>query len=59
MAASGCAAVVDVFKYYGGKLDGPIRMREPYRNDDCLKCHAGAVRWLKAVQERAMRHTAR
>ena len=39
------AGVVDVHKYYTGNFRQQIRMREPYRNDDCLKCHAGAVKW--------------
>jgi len=39
------AGVVDVHKYYTGSFGAPIQMREPYRNDDCLKCHSGAVKW--------------
>jgi len=39
------AGVIDVHKYYTGSFRQQIEMREPYRNDDCLKCHAGAVKW--------------
>ena len=39
------AGVIDVHKYYTGKFRKPIEMREPYRNDDCLKCHSGAIKW--------------
>jgi len=28
-----------------GTFRQQIEMREPYRNDDCLKCHFGAVKW--------------
>jgi len=37
--------MLDVRKYYTGTFRMPIRMREPYRNTDCLKCHSGAVKW--------------
>ncbi|MGD0579454.1 MAG: NapC/NirT family cytochrome c, partial [Bryobacteraceae bacterium] len=39
------AGLVDVHKYYTGKFHLPLKMREAYRNDDCLKCHAGSVKW--------------
>lgn len=39
------AGVIDVHKYYTGSFRKQIQMREPYRNDDCLKCHDGAVKW--------------
>ena len=39
------AGIVDVHKYYMGSFAHNIRMRQPYPNDDCLKCHGGAVRW--------------
>jgi nitrate/TMAO reductase-like tetraheme cytochrome c subunit len=42
------AGVQDVRKYYLGSFQGPIRMREPYQNDECLKCHGDAVRWTSA-----------
>ena len=40
------AGMIDVGKYYTRTFRVPIQMREPYRNDDCLKCHAEAVRWV-------------
>lgn len=39
------AGIVDVQRYYLRRFHPPLKMREPYRNDDCLKCHSGAVRW--------------
>jgi cytochrome c nitrite reductase small subunit len=39
------AGVEDVRRYYFHSFRQPIRMREVYDNRDCLKCHAGAVRW--------------
>jgi cytochrome c nitrite reductase small subunit len=35
----------DVYTYYSGRFHLPIRMRESYPNADCLKCHAGSVKW--------------
>ncbi len=40
------AGVQDVQRYYFNSFRQPIRMREPYENGDCLKCHAEAARWL-------------
>jgi cytochrome c nitrite reductase small subunit len=37
--------IVQVHRYYTGTFRRPARMREPYRNDECLKCHAGSVKW--------------
>lgn len=34
-----------VMRYYAGTWSRPLRMWEPYRNRDCLKCHAESVRW--------------
>ncbi|HVP46381.1 MAG TPA: NapC/NirT family cytochrome c [Bryobacteraceae bacterium] len=45
------AGVVDVRKYYTGTFHLPIKMREPYLNTDCLKCHAGAVKWSRLHAE--------
>jgi len=45
------AGVADVRKYYTRSFSLPIKMREPYRNTDCLKCHAGAVRWTRLHSE--------
>ena len=40
------AGVEDVRRYYFSSIHWPIRMREPYPNGECLKCHADAVRWV-------------
>jgi nitrate/TMAO reductase-like tetraheme cytochrome c subunit len=37
--------IIEVHRYYTGSFRHPLKMREPYRNDDCLKCHAGSIRW--------------
>jgi nitrate/TMAO reductase-like tetraheme cytochrome c subunit len=39
------AGVIDVAKYYTGNFHFPLRMREPYPNDECLKCHYDSIRW--------------
>ena len=39
------AGLVDVHRYYTNSFHRPLKMREAYRNDDCLKCHAGSVKW--------------
>ena len=36
---------IDVYKYFTHTFKLPVRLRHPYRNDDCLKCHAGSVKW--------------
>ncbi len=36
----------DVFRYYTRTFHLPIMMRQPYPNNDCLKCHAGSVKWI-------------
>ncbi len=41
------AGMIDTFKYYTRTYKLPIKMREPYKNDDCLKCHAESEKWLK------------
>ncbi len=40
------AGVQDVRRYYFQTFHQPIRMRAPYTNGDCLKCHAEAARWI-------------
>ncbi len=35
----------DVYRYYTRTFHLPIRLRHPYPNDDCLKCHAGSAKW--------------
>jgi len=42
------AGMIDVHRYYTRSFHPPLAMREPYPNTDCLKCHAGAVRWVAA-----------
>ncbi len=39
------AGIEDVGRYYLRSFRQPIRMREPYSNGECLKCHAEAARW--------------
>lgn len=39
------AGMVDVGKYYTRSFHFPLAMREPYRNDECLKCHYDSMRW--------------
>ena len=36
----------EVVKYYTGSYDLPVAMWKPYRNADCLKCHAESNKWL-------------
>jgi cytochrome c nitrite reductase small subunit len=36
----------DVWVYYTHTFKLPIKIRHPYPNTDCLKCHAGSVKWL-------------
>jgi nitrate/TMAO reductase-like tetraheme cytochrome c subunit len=40
------AGMIDTFKYYTRTYKLPIKMRAPYKNDDCLKCHAASEKWL-------------
>ena len=37
--------MVAVQKYYTRSFDRPLTMREAYRNDDCLNCHGGSIKW--------------
>ena len=39
------AGTIDTYKYYTGTYTFPIKMRHPYSNGDCLKCHAESVKW--------------
>ncbi len=41
------AGMIDVYKYFTHTYRFPIKMREPYPNHDCLKCHAESAKWLK------------
>ena len=38
--------ITDVYRYYTHSFRVPITMRHPYRNEYCLKCHGGAVKFL-------------
>jgi cytochrome c nitrite reductase small subunit len=38
--------MIDVYKYFTRTFKLPVKLRHPYPNDDCLKCHAGSVKWL-------------
>ena len=38
--------VHDVFMYYTRRFKLPIKLRHPYPNTDCLKCHAESAKWL-------------
>ena len=38
--------MVDVYKYYTRTFPKEIKMRRPYPNHDCLKCHADSAKWL-------------
>lgn len=39
------SGMMDVFEYFTHSYHFPIKLREPYPNTDCLKCHAGSVKW--------------
>jgi cytochrome c nitrite reductase small subunit len=41
----------DVYKYYTRTFHLPIRLRHPYPNTDCLKCHAGSEKWLSSHED--------
>jgi cytochrome c nitrite reductase small subunit len=43
--------MVDVYRYYTHTFRLPLKLRHPYRDGDCLKCHAEAVKWVAAHQE--------
>jgi cytochrome c nitrite reductase small subunit len=43
--------VIDVYKYYTRTFQLPLQLRHPYRDGDCLKCHAGAIKWIAAHEE--------
>ncbi len=45
------SGTVDLYKYYTRTFHKPIKMREPYPNGDCLKCHAQALKWLKQHED--------
>ncbi|MCX6923600.1 MAG: NapC/NirT family cytochrome c [Verrucomicrobia bacterium] len=39
------SGVVNVYRYYTRTFHRPVKMREPYPNRDCLKCHADSAKW--------------
>ena len=41
------SGIVDVYKYYTRTYGKEIKMRSPYPNHDCLKCHFESEKWLK------------
>jgi cytochrome c nitrite reductase small subunit len=41
------SGMTDTYRYYTRTYKLPIKMRHPYPNHDCLKCHAEAVKWQK------------
>ena len=41
----------DVYRYYTRTYHLPIKLRTPYPNTDCLKCHAGSVKWEAAHED--------
>ncbi|MGA9570983.1 MAG: NapC/NirT family cytochrome c [Candidatus Acidiferrales bacterium] len=43
--------LIDVYKYYTRTFQLPLRLRHPYPGGDCLKCHAGATKWLAAHED--------
>jgi nitrate/TMAO reductase-like tetraheme cytochrome c subunit len=45
------AGMIDVYKYYTKTYHFPIKMREPYPNTDCLKCHAESAKWGPVHQD--------
>ncbi len=38
--------LVDVFRYYTHTFSVPVKMRHPYSNNDCLKCHGASAKFL-------------
>ena len=39
------AGIIDVGKYYTRSFHIPLKMRQLYPNDECLKCHYDSIRW--------------
>ena len=38
--------MIDVYKYFTRTFALPVKLRHPYPNNDCLKCHAQSAKWL-------------
>lgn len=47
--------VIDVYKYYTHTFELPLQLRQPYRDGDCLECHAGATKFIAAHEESQQR----
>jgi len=43
--------IIDIYKYYTRTFQLPLQLRHPYRDGDCLKCHAGATKFIAAHEE--------
>jgi cytochrome c nitrite reductase small subunit len=43
--------IIDVYKYYTRTYKVPLQLRQPYRDRDCLKCHAAAAKFLEAHED--------
>ncbi len=43
--------VIDVYRYYTRTFHLPLKLRHPYRDGDCLKCHAEAVKFAAAHED--------
>ncbi len=41
----------DVYRYYTRTFRLPIKLRHPYPNNDCLKCHAGSAKWIASHED--------
>jgi len=41
----------DVYKYYTRTFHLPIKLKHPYPNNDCLKCHGGSAKWIASHQD--------
>jgi hypothetical protein len=43
--------MIDVYRYYTHTFHLPLKLRHPYRDSDCLKCHAEAAKFATAHQD--------
>jgi cytochrome c nitrite reductase small subunit len=41
----------DVYRYYTRTFHLPIKLKHPYPNNDCLKCHGGSAKWIASHQD--------
>jgi cytochrome c nitrite reductase small subunit len=42
---------IDVYKYYTHTFQFPLKLRHPYRDRDCLKCHAETPKFREAHED--------